>query len=41
MKQIIVNVEDFEIKAALLEDNKLSEFFVQRDDKKKNKRKHL
>ena len=35
MKQIIVNVEDFEIKAALLEDNKLSEFFVQRDDKKR------
>ncbi len=35
MKQIIVNVEDFEIKAALLEDNRLSEFFVQRDEKKR------
>ncbi len=35
MKQIIVNVEDFEIKAALVEDNKLGEFFVQREDKKR------
>ncbi len=33
MKQIIVNVSDFEVKVALIEDNKLVEFFIQDKDK--------
>ncbi|MBZ4683031.1 MAG: ribonuclease [Fusobacteriaceae bacterium] len=32
MKQIIVSVKDFESNAALIEDNKLVEFLVERDD---------
>ncbi len=33
MKQIIVNVSDFEVRVALIEDNQLVEFFIQNEDK--------
>ncbi|BDU50387.1 Rne/Rng family ribonuclease [Haliovirga abyssi] len=35
MKQIIITSTEYEIKAALLEDGVLTEFFIERDDKKR------
>lgn len=35
MNQIIINVDRFQTRAALLEDNKVTEVFIERDDEKK------
>ena len=35
MNQIIINVDDFQTRAALLEDDKLTEFFIERSDEVK------
>ena len=35
MKQIIINVNEIEIQVAFLEDNRVVEFFTNRDDKER------